>query len=266
VEPNDCKKNKRRQSTVALHRRDQVGPHHHVLSFDCHEPLQAQAGQFAMIRGMGWGDSPLVPRPMSLLTAGERPSMLVKVVGEATRRLACAQPGEMFSLHAPLGRPWSRCPPDRVPVLVAGGVGVCPLLFLARSLLAAKRKPIALYGGCRSLDLPLHEQMAQTSQLRIATEDGSLGQRGFVTSLLETELREHSGLVRVYACGPGRMLARVVEICSGAGAQCEVSLETMMGCGYGVCLGCAVPRAGGGYLYACSDGPCVDGTLVDWGR
>ena len=57
-----------------------------------------------------------------------------------------------------------------------------------------------------------------------------------------------------------------VEICRNAQVPCEVSLETMMGCGYGVCLGCAVPRIDGGYLYACSDGPCVDGTLVDWGR
>src|SRR5262249_50227538 len=87
-----------------------------------------------MVRGAAWGQAPLLPRPMSLLTAGDRPSILVKVVGEGPRRLAHASSGEPFDLLAPLGLPFGPCPEGRRPVLVAGGVGVAPLLFLGREL------------------------------------------------------------------------------------------------------------------------------------
>jgi len=255
-----------RQVTVPLVRRDSIGSSHHVLTFEFEEPLDAQAGQFAMVRGAWWGESPFLPRPMSLLSGGKRPSMLVKVVGEGTRRLASSEPGDLFSILAPLGRPWSDCPVDRVPVLVAGGVGICPLLFLARKLVSQGLRPIALYGGRCAVDLALEDEIREVSDLRVTTQDGSAGDRGLVTDLLPALLEQTAGRAKVYACGPEAMMARVVEIARRSGVPCEVSLETVMGCGYGVCLGCAVPRVDGGFLYACTDGACVDGYSIAWER
>lgn len=253
---------------VLLHRRDSIGSAYHVLTFESDQPVEVAAGQFAMVRSEAWGAAPLLPRPMSLLTGGRRPSILIKVVGEGTRRMAVASSGEPFLLLAPLGKPWSAAPARHRPVLVAGGVGVAPLLFLARDLArAGGPRPLALYGGRTAADLPLADELAAAAELRVATEDGSRGTRGRVTALLAAALDElgvHNDRAKVYTCGPHGMMAAVAEMCRGRVA-CEVSLETPMGCGYGVCLGCPVPREAGGFLYACTEGPCVDASVIAWG-
>jgi dihydroorotate dehydrogenase electron transfer subunit len=258
----------RRLSRLLLHRRDSIGSAYHVLTFEADAPLAARAGQFAMVRSAAWGQAPLLPRPMSLLTAGDRPSILIKVVGEGTRRLSHASSGEPFDLLAPLGVPFHACPEGVRPVLVAGGVGVAPLLFLGRDL--AKRRPLALYGARSAQDLPLDSELASVTELRVATEDGSRGTRGRVTVLLERALDELAAArqpAKVYTCGPEAMMAAVAALSATRAVPCEVSLETPMACGYGVCLGCPVPRAAGrGYLYACTEGPCVDATTIDWAK
>ena len=255
-------------SRLLLQRRDSIGDAYHVLTFEG-DAIPAQPGQFAMVRSAAWGQAPLLPRPMSLLTAGDRPSILIKVVGEGTRRLAHASSGEPFDLLAPLGVPFHPCPPGHRPVLVAGGVGVAPLLFLARAL-APTSRPLALYGARTALDLPLDAELADVAELRVATEDGSRGARGRVTVLLERaldELRDAGQPAKVYTCGPEAMMAAVAAITAARGVPCEVSLETPMACGYGVCLGCPVPRASGNtFLYACTEGPCVDAAAVGWSR
>jgi dihydroorotate dehydrogenase electron transfer subunit len=252
---------------MALVGRDAIGHAYHVLAFEGEGPIEARAGQFAMVRSEAWGAAPLLPRPMSLLTSGRRPSILIKVVGEGTRRMAQAAIGETFVLLAPLGRPWSRPPAGHRPVLVAGGVGVAPLLFLARELAeAGGPKPLVLYGGRTAGDLPLWEDLSAVAELRVATEDGSRGTHGRVTALLAAALDEpgvRTEPVKVYTCGPHGMMAAVAAMCRGR-TPCEVSLETPMGCGYGVCLGCPVPKAAGGFLYACTEGPCVDASAIEW--
>lgn len=252
----------RRQLLVApLLRRESIGNAYHVLTFDVPGGLQGEAGQFVMVRGAEWGDAPLLPRPMSLVTSGSTPSILIKVFGEGTLRMARAEPGEPFSLLGPLGAPWRARTPERRPVLVAGGVGVAPLLFLARAWATLGVRPICLYGGRSARDLPLHDDLADVTELELATEDGTRGTHGRVTDLLERRLAAD---MEVFTCGPDRMMARVAELCEKLEVPCEVSLETPMACGYGVCLGCPVPLRSGGYLYACTDGPCVDARLVDW--
>ncbi|MFT3773342.1 MAG: dihydroorotate dehydrogenase electron transfer subunit [Minicystis sp.] len=260
----------RQLSRLLLLRRDSIGTAYHVLTFDAETPLDARAGQFAMVRSATWGSAPLLPRPMSLLTAGDRPSILIKVVGEGTRRMAHASSGEPFELLMPLGKPWRPCPPDHRPVLVAGGVGIAPLLFFARELAASGTRAIALYGGRTALDLPLDVELSASASLHVATEDGSRGTRGRVTVLLEEVLGQLAAAgekAKVYTCGPDAMMAAVARMCETRGVPCEVSLETPMACGYGVCLGCPVPRRDSkSYLYACTEGPCIDAAAIDWSR
>jgi len=249
---------------MPLLRRDSMGPNYHILTFDAGEEIVAFAGQFAMVRGATWGQSPLLPRPMSLLEAGRRPSILIKIVGEGSRRLAHASPGEPFDLLLPLGNRWSPCPAGHRPVLVAGGVGIAPLLFFARELAREGVRPIVLYGGRRGSDLPLHDELGRVADVHLLTEDGSRGTEGRVTKLIEPVIREAGRPVKIYTCGPDRMMAAVAAISEALGVGCEASLETPMACGYGVCLGCPVKRRSGGYLYACMDGPCVDARTVAW--
>jgi dihydroorotate dehydrogenase electron transfer subunit len=255
---------KRRLVQLPLLRRESMGPNYHVLTFEADEDIVAFAGQFAMVRGAAWGQAPLLPRPMSLLEPGRRPSILIKIVGEGSRRLAHASPGEPFDLLLPLGNRWSPCPETHLPLLVAGGVGVAPLLFFARELAAQGRSSVTLYGGRSANDLPLHDELAKVSEVHLLTEDGSRGTKGRVTALLEPVIKDAGRPVKIYTCGPDRMMAAVAAIAEKAGAACEASLETPMACGYGVCLGCPVRRTAGGYLYACVDGPCVDARAVAW--
>jgi dihydroorotate dehydrogenase electron transfer subunit len=251
----------RRLTTLPLLRRESMGDAYHVLTFDAQRDVGALPGQFAMVRGAEWGDAPLLPRPMSYLTGGTTPSILIKVVGEGTTRMARAEPGEPFTLLGPLGVPWRRPAAGRRAILVAGGVGVAPLIFLARALADAGHRPLAIYGGRSARDLPLDDELTSCCELIVTTEDGSRGDRGLVTEPLE---RVISGDTEVFTCGPDRMMARVAEICAARDVRCEASLETPMACGYGVCLGCPVPTPGGGYIYACMQGPCIEARRIDW--
>jgi dihydroorotate dehydrogenase electron transfer subunit len=255
-------KGQRELVTAPLLRRESMGEHYHVLTFDVPRAIAARPGQFTMLRGAEWGDAPLLPRPMSFLTGGATPSVLIKVLGEGTLRMARAEPGEPFTLLGPLGNTWRPPTPGRRPLLVAGGVGVAPLLFFARALRDAGVRPVALYGGRTARDLPLEDELGEVADVHLTTEDGSRGQRGRVTDALEELVSESS---EIYTCGPDRMMAAVAEFAAARDVPCEVSLETPMACGYGVCLGCPVPTTDGGYVYACTQGPCIDARRVAWG-
>ena len=255
---------RRRLATFNLLRRESIGGLYHVLTFEDPEGTNALPGQFTMVRGAEWGEAPLLPRPMSYLTGGSTPSILIKVIGEGTLRMGRAEPGEPFTLLGPLGQPWRTPSPGRRTVLVAGGVGIAPLLFLARSIAASGApKPIAVYGGRSAKDLPLDDELAELSELHVTTEDGSRGTRGRVTDVLGELLGPDR---EVFTCGPDRMMAKVAELCAARDVPCDASLETPMACGYGVCLGCPVPTTEQGYVYACTQGPCIDARRVDWSR
>jgi dihydroorotate dehydrogenase electron transfer subunit len=218
-----------------------------------------------MVRG-DWGCAPLLPRPFSLAYADVRETLLLlKVVGEGSRRLACLDPGCTVRIHGPLGSAFRPPSPGERLLLVGGGVGIAPLLFLARRYRGAGAGRIAaIYAGRSVPDLPVREDLAAAvDELVLATEDGTAGARGLATDAMATEL-DRASFDRVAACGPTGMMAAASRIAAARGIPCEVSLETAMACGYGICLGCAVPRVGGGYLYACKDGPVVDGAAVEW--
>jgi len=225
----------------------------------------AEPGQFVMCAVRRAGDpgtDPLLPRPFTFLKveAGVL-DLLVRSTGRGTSLLSQRTPGEHLSLLGPLGRGF-RLPADPAAqaVFVAGGVGVAPFLHLA-SRFAKRPRPVLLYGGRTAAELPLLEELAAAMEVKVATQDGTLGEKGLVTALLPRELAR-LGRVEVYACGPEPMLAAVVAIAREVPVQ--ASLEARMACGLGVCRGCAVPLPGGGYLEACVDGPVCDGHRL-WG-
>lgn len=233
------------------------------------EVSPSHPGQFYMLRG-NWGADPLLPRPMSILEedgASGTVSFLIKVVGEGSRRLAQAHPGDPITGLGPLGKPFplGSVAPGETALLVGGGVGVPPLLFLARALVPAGVKVHFLQGG-RSADdlLLLDEFRALGIEPVLATEDGSRGVKGFVTVPCAGALSQ--GPRAVFACGPEGMLRAVGDLCKGE-VPCYLSLEARMGCGYGVCLGCVVSvdeGEGPRYMKVCQDGPVFEAGVLRW--
>lgn len=234
-----------------------------------------EPGQFVMISPGALGAAPrtdpLLPRPMAVYRcAGEEVEILYKRSGRGTALLADARPGERVRLVGPLGQPFAAPLPGERALLVGGGTGVASLYELARRLVvgghaAASAGEVAILLGARSSgDLMGGGDFAQVgARLRVATEDGSAGERGLVTDLLESELAR-GGPARVYACGPTPMMRRCAELAAARGAECCASLENQMACGFGVCLGCAVPARRGGYALVCRDGPAFAAGDVIW--
>jgi dihydroorotate dehydrogenase electron transfer subunit len=148
--------------------------------------------------------------------------------------------------------------------VVAGGTGIASVYALALALRDAGGEVAVLLGARRADDLMGEADFAAADlALHVATEDGSRGEQGLVTDLLERELSA-GGVERVYACGPTPMMARAAEIAREREVPCTVSLENPMACGFGVCLGCAAPLRTGGFALVCRDGPVFDAARVDW--
>jgi dihydroorotate dehydrogenase electron transfer subunit len=232
---------------------------------------EALPGQFLML-GLPAGTDPLLRRPYSLYRTArpDGPADLCevqyKVVGKGTARLASLRPGEALSCLGPLGRGFHLPPEDRRPLLVAGGIGIAGLLHLGVTLQEAGHDPVLLYGCRDAEDLPLVEGFeAAGIPVDYATEDGSRGRRGLVTTLLEEALA--AGPAEVFACGPWPMLRAVARMTAGA-VPCQVSMESHMACGFGVCLGCVTPTAGGEgydrYVRVCMEGPVFRAEELEW--
>jgi dihydroorotate dehydrogenase electron transfer subunit len=234
-------------------------------------------GQFVMLSAGARTDversDPLLPRPMAVYRVREesgvaRVEILYKVVGRGTALLAETLPGQVIRLVGPLGRPFPEIDErSGRPILVGGGTGIASLYELAeraaQKLTDASRVAVVL-GGRSADDLLGREDFAALGvSLYLATEDGSTGSRGLVTGPLSELLAGESQAV-VYACGPTPMMQRCAELAAEGGAECIVSLENNMACGFGVCLGCAAPLAAGGIALVCRDGPVMDATTIAW--
>ena len=214
-------------------------------------------GQFAMLQldPEGLHRDPLLPRPMAIYrSSGDNLEFRFKIVGRGTALLAELPVGAPVGVLGPLGNGFER--PTGVPVLVGGGTGIASLYELACSVPAGT--VVALGAGTQAELLGLDDFRALPVELRLATVDGSTGSAGLVTELLELDA-EHE----VMACGPLPMLRRVHDLAAATGARCQVSLESNMACGFGVCLGCAV-RTRRGFRYICSHGPIFEAAELDW--
>ncbi len=231
-------------------------PHHALLRFAADEPIPGIPGEFVMIRG-DWGVHPVLPRAFSLVESGATGSVLVKAIGEGTERLAGMQVGDELVVFGPLGKGYRIDDSDRRQILVAGGVGVAPLKFMAEQMAAAGRRATFLYGARTEHDLPLSGDIEAVAELLVTTENGSVGEQGLITAPLERLLADDPHAI-VYTCGPDGMLHAVANVASRFGVPCQVALEAPMACGMGTCKGCAVMGVDGQYRYVCYDGPVFD--------
>lgn len=227
----------------------------------------ARPGQFVMIRAAA-GHDPLLRRPFSIhqTDASGQIQIYFKVVGKGTELLAHARVGEELSVFGPLGKGFTI--PESAPVcIIGGGLGIAPMLFLCKELCRVKKgcaNDLVILGG-RSKDEvePLISDF-QAIGLRViaTTDDGSYGEKGFVTDVLKSvELAPDTA---VMTCGPEPMMGAVSSYCDARGLECQASVESVMACGMGACLGCNKHVKGGGYVHVCLDGPVFDAKELEW--
>lgn len=234
---------------------------------------KAQPGHFAMIQ-TGEGYRPFLRRAFSIADVNSVSGVpciefVVKVVGIGTRQLGQFSEGNQVSVLGPLGVPFplrdlSRH--DRV-ALVAGGIGLAPLQFMARRLCERGIAADLFYGGRNEVDIlkrPDFERFLGAPRCRYATDDGSLGRKGRVTDLLEKSIESGVQYRRVYACGPVPMFRTLAGLLDAARLEGFFALESEMACGFGVCLGCVAPTVEGRFATVCSEGPCLPYNVIDW--
>ena len=235
-------------------------------------------GQFAMIRPHGIAE-PLLRRAMAYyrgITVGGAPCVdfIYQILGRGTQALANLRPEGKVDFLGSLGNTYDvEAARGREALLVAGGVGSAALFMLAEELVKRDARVKLFIGGASRGDLcGLGDfiELLREENVICATVDGSLGEASFVTAPLERHLQRGSGArTIIYACGPDPMLHRVAQIAERFGAPSQLSLEAPMGCGYGVCVGCAVAVRDDcpeGFVYkkACVDGPIFLGEDLYW--
>ncbi|PID40737.1 MAG: dihydroorotate dehydrogenase electron transfer subunit [Proteobacteria bacterium] len=234
----------------------------------------AKPGQFVMVR-VGQDSRALLRRPFSILGRiddGGRVigfEILYKVVGEGTRCLSDCGEGDRLDVIGPLGNAFEMPDFCRYPAFVAGGVGVPPIRFLAHCLPGKKGVPehCVVFIGARTREelVCLEEFDLPGVVLDISTDDGSMGSQGVVTRRLEQAAAD-GRLDLICACGPPPMLKAVARIAASYDIPCQVSIEAMMACGMGACLGCAVQVKDDNdhYRHVCIDGPVFDAGRLTW--
>lgn len=227
----------------------------------------AHAGQFVMIR-TSVGKDPLLRRPFSIHQTDSSGHIQIyfKVVGKGTELLAHVREGEELSVFGPLGRGF-RIPESAPVCLVGGGLGIAPMLFLCKEVCRVKKgcanDTLVLGGRTKTEVEPLVEDFQQMGlKILATTDDGTYGEHGNVTDVLNSiELPPDTV---VFACGPEPMMASVSGYCKKHGLSCQVSVESVMACGMGACLGCNRPASDGGYVHVCLEGPVFDAEEMVW--
>ncbi|MGD9014413.1 MAG: dihydroorotate dehydrogenase electron transfer subunit [Candidatus Omnitrophota bacterium] len=257
-------------------------------------PKIAQAawpGQFVMLRTTP-GYEPFLRRPFSIhgliynsqLTAHNQKKksqargimILYRTVGKGTKILSKEKPGRYLDILGPLGNGFDyqlSITDNRLPVLVAGGIGVAPMVFLAQQLTSHKlaerieEKPIVLIGAKTKKEILCKKEFASLGlNVKISSDNGSAGFKGKVTQLLKIIVRTNRHAPRyiaIFACGPKSMLQEIASISSQYSIPAQISLDEYMACGLGVCLGCMVNTRKGQKL-VCRDGPVFDASRIKW--
>jgi len=261
------------QEMVEVLWNEKVGDVYYRIGLASNEAyLNAEPGQFVMVRLMEPKDT-LLRRPFSIHRLISPNSgfggieLLYKVVGSCTERLSQLDRGDRLDVLGPLGKGFEISLKDSRITLVAGGIGVAPLVFLSLSLRQAGISPdkCSVYLGAKSkMDLLCKDVFIDLGMaLHVTTDDGSDGQACLVTHPLEAAVKENPP-DRIYACGPVDMLKCVQKIAQTYAVPCQMSIEAMMACGIGACLGCAVEthEVMDVYRHVCMDGPVFDASIL----
>ena len=239
-----------------------------LLDPDGPEP---QSGQFYMLATEShWeqrGSRPYLPRAFSVADieptdGGTRLDFLIEGIGPGTDRLCELEVGERVWVNGPLGNAFSE--PKELSsdaagaILVGGGIGIAPLALWRRKLSARNIPARVLLGFRDEQHSGGLDDLFACCEVGLASDDGHIGHHGYVTDLLQAMLEgDDAGSAAVYACGPPEMLDAVAALCMSQGVAVELAMESPMGCGFGACFGCAVPKGDGTYLRLCVDGPVV---------
>jgi dihydroorotate dehydrogenase electron transfer subunit len=238
---------------------------HHLLQLQSDNKLeQICPGQFANIL-VDHSQSIFLRRPFSIHTVDYKEntiSILIKEIGEGSRALAHTPVGNYLSVIFPLGNGFSLPTSEEKVLLVGGGCGVAPLLHLAQVIFDKVSDVNILLGARSAEDLVELDRYAVYGRLFTTTEDGSHGEKGFVTdhTLFGAGLEQFT---RIYCCGPEPMMKAVAARTRVNSQFCEVSLENTMACGFGVCL-CCVTETINGYKCVCTDGPVFNINQLTW--
>jgi len=235
-------------------------------------------GQFVMVRVRDRRDL-LLGRPFSIYAFARDKTapvieLLYRTTGRGTIALSRLKSGEYLEILGPLGHGFDIFPEMKKIVLLAGGIGVVPLSFLAshyRKLPINDRLRIIAYLGAKSADhiVGMDRLQETCTDVKISTDDGSSGYHGFVTELLADDMESYlHGDSVIYACGPPAMMKRLAKLLGDRPISCQVSVEERMACGVGACLGCAIHVKAVGdktrYRRACQDGPIFDIREIIW--
>ncbi|NLB59765.1 MAG: dihydroorotate dehydrogenase electron transfer subunit [Lentisphaerae bacterium] len=235
---------------------------------------QVRPGQFVQVR-VPQLDAAVLRRPFSVFkTEGARLTLLYKSVGQGTRSMARLQADDNLNLLGPLGNGFPPINPESYPLLVAGGYGIAALYLLAQS---APRQGVIFMGGSCAKNILCLQDFAQIGwPIRIATEDGSQGEKGLVTEVLKAWLQQQSEqrALEFFACGPMPMLRAVAQLAQSGGWRAWLSLDRHQGCGVGACLACvqkikkpdAAPPQPADWQWArtCIEGPVFESREIIW--
>lgn len=242
---------------------ERLSPKHVLLKLTSQQPLpEMLPGQFVEVRV---DDSPttFLRRPISINYVDRERNelwLLVAMIGEGTRRMGQLKAGDLLNCVLPLGNSFTiPVDPQEKMLLVGGGVGMAPMLILGAALSLRGMQPTFLLGGRTASDLLELDLFNKYGRVCVTTEDGSMGEKGFVTN--HSVLNE--SFSRIATCGPKPMMMAVAHYAKEKGIECEVSLENMMACGLGACL-CCVEKTTEGNLCVCKEGPVFNVKRLLW--
>lgn len=242
-----------------------INKDYYLLKLQSKNKLQnCHPGQFVQVL-VEHTSSVFLRRPISIYDvdyATNTLTLLIQKVGEGTKVLSERKLGESINLLYPLGFGFGLVEKQRV-FLVGGGVGVAPLLLLGKELTKMACEVVFLLGGRSSDNVLELERFKQYGQVWITTEDGSLGEKGFVTHHSGFMNAKNSDFAKVYCCGPHPMMKAVAAFSKEKNIDCEVSLENLMACGIGSCL-CCVEDTVDGHKCVCTEGPVFNTSYLKW--
>lgn len=249
---------------------ENLGNGYVVLSTECSEIAKdAVPGHFVNIKINGVPDV-LLRRPICIFCVdGDIVKFFVKLVGKGTEWLGSRSIGDKIDMIGPLGKGvFNDDGAERV-VLVAGGVGLAPLFYYLTYNKKSDKKTVLFYGARTKEEICFKGELAElVDEVFFSTEDGSLGEKGFVTDAINKASLDFTKDDLMMICGPKPMLKSVIAFAESVKVSCQVSLENYMGCGTGVCLSCAIPvleydSEGQRYRRVCADGPVMDSSIID---